>query len=391
MAEQLSKVQPGDLITAQFINGVIDEINFLADRVAALEGSGPGIGPIITGLSPQGDIHMGDELRILGRNFGVTSLAVVTIDGNRIDQIKAGSGDQLLIIDVTGILNLPSDNMVTLVVSNNKGTDSRQFRLLPGQATVLTGQLTVDLPAPPPEALTAGDHIFQFPLHAQTSMAAGYTIEPKVTPVGSATGWKVDVVDGGGNPSPKDIQIPQSPPGAATDLNFRVKLTIPAGVAAGSDFQLALKLTSNTTPPLSGSRFVNLKTGNVVPPPQTKIKVTLGNVFPPGAKVNGEPLIPPTNTDIPIHFPVEAQDAGVYNILAPTLVDPTGRYTVKLKNSPASFQTFTQNDNTTGKVIVTLAATAGGAADATLIVKVAKASDATIVGEISQPIHIKLS
>jgi hypothetical protein len=88
---QLESVQPGDLITADFMNGLIDELTKLKGRVAILEGQTgpepPTDGPVLTRREPVGDVRVGRLLALIGNNFAPVEkasvhLGNVTIESN---------------------------------------------------------------------------------------------------------------------------------------------------------------------------------------------------------------------------------------------------------------------------------------------------------------------
>jgi len=59
------KVLPGDLITADFMNQMIDALQAFDDRLTKLEAGGGGA-VTITAIVPSGNLRMGDELRVFG-------------------------------------------------------------------------------------------------------------------------------------------------------------------------------------------------------------------------------------------------------------------------------------------------------------------------------------
>ena len=92
MAQELENIQPGDLITSNLMNRIVDKLNSLETRVGLLEAVGPeGEAVVITGLLPSGPVGLGSELRVTGRNFGLPSANVVTIDNIQVTQFKSGS------------------------------------------------------------------------------------------------------------------------------------------------------------------------------------------------------------------------------------------------------------------------------------------------------------
>jgi hypothetical protein len=392
MSQELKKVTPGDVIIASQWNLMIDIVQSLDVRVLKLESAVPSDGAlIITELTPPGDVLMGSILQIKGKNFGLTTLVTVLIEGNP-QAIQPGSGDELLIIEVGAIGNLPADGIVNLVVSKPGSFATRKIKVVSPPTTVLTGQLTLGAPTPPLTApASPGNPIFEFPFSALTTMAAEYTITPTVTlPAGNAAGWSADIVNDAGASISRKIPVPQSPPGSPFTTKIRVQVTIPANVQANTDFQVSLEIRSGTNPPLIGSRFGQFQIGAVAPPPSTKIKLALGDVFPLAANSPNGLQVKPDNTKrVTAHFIVTLEDVGDYTILAPSVLgDPNNRFTATLKTEP-NFTTNVPNQTLPGDAVVDVRGSSGLNADAILVMKVAKKNDPNVSGEIQHPIQIR--
>jgi hypothetical protein len=391
MSEELKKVLAGDIIKASQWNLVIDALLSQDGRIKVLESAvSTGGGPVILALDPPGDVTIGAELKIIGMNFGLAGLVAVTIQGVS-QQIKDGSKDDLVLVDVKGIINLPADRICDLIVSNQKGaTPIRKIKLVDPPPSTLLAQLAVQPITPPPAAPTSpGQSIFLFPVQAMTNMAATYTLTPSVT-TASPAGWKAEIVDVGGNPSATEIQIPQTPVGQSVNVDVRVKVTIPGSVPNQTDFQVGMEIKSKTAPPQTGSRFGGFKTNVVAPLPSTDIQVSLGSVvIPPAANDASGLLIKPDNTKkVTAHFTVTTKDFGAYEVLPLSVTgDPGNRFTVTLKLSDPKFTT--DINNPTEDVIIDVKGSLGVNADATLVVRVAKQSDHTVFGEIQHPLHIR--
>ena len=70
VGQRKSEVRPGDLITAEFMNRVLAQIEDLSSRVAFLEGTlGKQDSVVITALVPQdGNVKVGEQIRVIGKN-----------------------------------------------------------------------------------------------------------------------------------------------------------------------------------------------------------------------------------------------------------------------------------------------------------------------------------
>jgi hypothetical protein len=146
------KVKPGDLITADFVNGLIDMMNELEHRVEVLESNTDAIQSIrITGFDPPpppdgAGQNLGQILRIYGENFAwpsrnntvtiqnfmVTSGGVATVN-----EFRPGSSPQQLEFPIpTGIAGIQEGGTeVTITVETGAGSAQRNYRLLPALPT----------------------------------------------------------------------------------------------------------------------------------------------------------------------------------------------------------------------------------------------------------------
>ncbi|MDJ0642089.1 MAG: IPT/TIG domain-containing protein [Erythrobacter sp.] len=115
-------VAPGDLITAELFNQILSDINSLKLRVAALEGSTGA--PVITGISPQGDIAINTLVTLTGINFNREFRNnTVRIGDVVIRNFRRGDEFSLAFNVPNEFASLPADLMVTLetdgLVSNS--------------------------------------------------------------------------------------------------------------------------------------------------------------------------------------------------------------------------------------------------------------------------------
>jgi hypothetical protein len=125
----LAHVNPGDRITAAFMNALVDEINSLQEQVDALGTVDTGSGPVITALQPAGEVAVGGELDVIGRNFGVPATQnVVTLDGTPVTGFLPGCTATLLRLAVPGIAGLPKD--AELAVQTTAGTARRSIHVV---------------------------------------------------------------------------------------------------------------------------------------------------------------------------------------------------------------------------------------------------------------------
>ncbi|MGV9386418.1 IPT/TIG domain-containing protein [Nonomuraea sp. NPDC003707] len=134
MPINIPRVQPGDLIRADFVNRLIAGLEELDARLTAVElggGGGGGNAPVITGRFPIGDITRGSELRLLGRNFLIPANDnKVEIDGVSVGDLQFGSNENMLIFVVPpNLTSVPKDAVVT--VTNRNGSARTTVRIIP--------------------------------------------------------------------------------------------------------------------------------------------------------------------------------------------------------------------------------------------------------------------
>ena len=389
MSQQITRVRPGDLITADLMNNVLDQLGLLQGRVSALEG---GDAVVITGLLPSGPVNLGSELRIIGRNFGLPGSNVVTIDNTQVTEFKAGSSDTQLIFDIPLLQGIPAQGkLVTLTVSNNIGFASTSMTVVPAQATVPAGTLFVNLSQSPSGALTAGQSFtFGFTVKAITNMDENYTLTPTVQ-----AGWPVKIVDQNNvDVVPAELRLAKGDPPDGTTATVFVRVTIPAGTPQGTATQLKLAVASKRNPSdlAAVSSGDTLTVGSAAPPPQ-EISVTFSNVLTPsgaqqGTESGGVVTLPTVNAQYRVDFIALIKDPGTYNI---ALTNPGANWVVRISGSPtgtplaSSITTSASNTNNSIKVLVTPQA---GAAQTSLVVRVTKSDDATVFGQGTVQIRI---
>jgi hypothetical protein len=116
--DSLLYVKPGDLITADFANGLLNTLSALDDRVTKLETattpSAPGA-PVLQRRNPTGTVHVGELLTLFGRNFAPIDKARVKLGTIPISTFTADSGDTSLTFTVpSGFTGLPLTTSVTV-------------------------------------------------------------------------------------------------------------------------------------------------------------------------------------------------------------------------------------------------------------------------------------
>ena len=265
------RVEPGDLITARFVNHILDQLERMQAEIDEIKGSDKNV-PVITGRSPLGDITVPSALTLLGRNFLIpVNQNTVTIDGIvAISGFLVGSNDTQLIFDIPPTIGgLPKD--VEIKVTNRYGSASTTVHLVPDQT--VTGQMVIKDNTPDlGEAIQTGHtYLFTFQLDSQTNIAETYEITPRFTNAQGATvsTWQSETALVGGS-------LVTVRPGFPTTVG--VQITVPAS-ATSVDFALGVAAQHSTDAQLHRSSAVRtLAVGQAQKPSDPRTTLTLANV-----------------------------------------------------------------------------------------------------------------
>jgi hypothetical protein len=357
ISKRKTEVRPGDLITADLMNQILNDLADLQVRVAQLEGSAAASGVLKIAKILPAVLRMGDELKVFGSGLAPAQLKSLSIEGNSVplSALKTGSNAALLIFDVPPILGIPdAGKNVVLAVENTAGaSDFGTFYVLPGIATNLEASFNVQRTTVAPGGNTTANtnYDYTFSIEAFTSRDETYTLEPKLA--GAANDWSVAVKSGS-----NELFIPKSQP---TPSTTPVVLAVRTG-ASGSG-QLSLGLRAKNFAGVTGSSMVETVAIGVAPPlPNLDVEflspTVQGNVqkFSAGtlyvridANVNNQrAIISPLN--------VRLKQPGIYDIGTPVVSD--AKWTVTVNNSPRQFNT-TGQPNSIQPLILDIRAAAG--------------------------------
>ena len=251
MAEELNRVEPGDLITAEMFNALVDcvedlrsDVDSLADQTSALR---------ITSIVPTSAV-VGDPVTVHGFNF-VTPVALnqLTVGGAAITSFLFGSGPDQLIFATPALANLP--RTVDVVVTNANGQDSIQLEVA-AAAPVPDGELVF---------VEDFDHLLgvdvdpgvvldlTWQVEAVTTIPETFDVSVQFTnPSGTAVAqWQAnaDVRDGNGTAVTSIVLSPQVPGDPATGpVPIRARLVVPGSMGPGDRIDVALDLASRNAP-----------------------------------------------------------------------------------------------------------------------------------------------
>jgi hypothetical protein len=327
MTIQLDHVQAGDLIRADFVNSLVDELAALEARVTTLEQASPPIpntpGAVVIGSVNNPSPHIGDEIRVTGSNFGFsTGATTVTIGGApptgvEITAFKFGSSDSLLIFDVLDLPTPPPAGGVPkeLRIANATSSDHRNLTIFPRPVNF---QGFVDIsfvdvvPANTPAGQTA---LARFHVTSHANLNANLALTATVS-----TGWpSVQVMSATSPPTP--MGAVGVAPGETVDV--LVSVPVPGGTPSTTPFTVTL---AGNGMGLSPSESRDFAVGAAITPPAPYIDLDVsGGSITTGA---GPTPIPADATSLSV--PRNANvDLGIHANLR-----QTGNYDVDVKITP---------------------------------------------------------
>ncbi len=332
MSITIQPPQPGDLITASFMKQLIDQLSALDQRLSALEGVVPGAGGTLAILLIEpNDVAVGDEIRIHGVNFGVPSENSVTFDSAfPTNTFKAGSNDNLLILDVPLIPLSGDSKVVTVAASSVRGQDSRQITIRSPVATIPSGTIGVGLQSAPSGAINAGNsYVFAFSLDVSSTLDETFTLTPAVpqAPTGEKP-WQVAMVTdatgttplpvlaGAPTPPPWWIKIPKPALGqTSTVVTAFVQVTIPGQTSVANPFVKLNVASVNNPNGFSGgaSPTITFTLGSAVPANQT---IKFGALTSTGGSITGNSasFSVPTPNKARINYSIPGLAVGTYQL-----------------------------------------------------------------------------
>jgi hypothetical protein len=276
MAQLLKKAQPGDIITAEDWNLVVDAINAL---LQSGQTSGIKVAALLPGGTVIDPIRVGTIQQITGQNFGYSiGQSKVTFEsGNTIATVLrgdmlAGSFDERLLFIMPPVSGLtPAGMNMTMRVSNGVAEDTRSVFVMP-VVIDLTGDMFVTFradttPNPKPNPLESGigkSAEFRYRLQTGINIPAPFGLSAEILnatvtiPAGLADSIQFldeadQVISGkqvqmGKNEARNvTVRIPEIP-SVFTGQTFTLKVTAASGTVIGTD-QRSVTVGTPVTPP----------------------------------------------------------------------------------------------------------------------------------------------
>src|SRR6266545_5780580 len=278
------KVNPGDLIRADMITEVLGLLLSLDQRVHVLElTSGAGSGLFITSIIPAGPVRVGEEMQILGQNFGFSIGAHrVFIDGIQVFGFKPGSTDQKLVFNIPDIPNVPvSGKAVILSVSNQTATEIRTINVLPMQIA-LGGNVDVSFDSVQPTTIVPGGPAsFRYKVRSRVNQQAQFTLSGTVSGVPNPSDWQTQIHilrDDGSENTAKTMTLQP-----LEEQFFKVQIAIVPATPATFTLTANAAATGVVSTPASGSYTVNV----VVPTPDPTTSLNFQSAIPASAFAAG--------------------------------------------------------------------------------------------------------
>jgi hypothetical protein len=244
IARRRREVRPGELITADFMNLILAQLESLETRVTALEaGAGGGattsLPPVITEVRPS-EVQIRHQVEVLGRNFPSSPAeGSADVGGAPVNRFISASPSRLVFEIPPTITPLPKD--VNVTVRNGLLSASSRIRVIP-ERVIPEGAMMISDKTPELDTIVEGGLVtFVFELDSQTTIPEDYRLEVRYT---DATG-RASVADWSrstnlslltGRPVPSPIRIePRNP------VRVNVNITVPTGA---NSVNLALRAVS---------------------------------------------------------------------------------------------------------------------------------------------------
>ncbi|HET6972570.1 MAG TPA: hypothetical protein VFH96_01025 [Pyrinomonadaceae bacterium] len=363
MAQLLNHAQPGDVITADDWNLVVDAINEL---LQAGQTSGIKIDNVVPAGSALDPFKIGSLVQVVGQNFGFSigqSKVIFEAGGTSVTVLRAqmlgGSFDERLMFMMPPIPGItPAGLAMTMKVDNGVASDNRSVFVMPVVISLI-GDIFVGFradvnPNPSPNPVVSTQQAdFAFRLQSGTNIPASYDLSADI--INSSVAVPASLVssiqfrENNATITSKKIDMGKS---EIRDITVRIP-QIPVTFIAGTSFTLKLTATSGS---VTGTDQRSITVGTALPVPDPKIEVIqlqpqifnvqTGNneVDPANGRLEGSTIKLKTGRQMVIGFNVKLTQNGVYQVTiqprqgttltgwGPALVDTQTTITVPTNN-----------------------------------------------------------
>lgn len=323
MASPLDRVRPGDLITAQSINSILDKLQELDTRVGKLEGPGTPTGKqvLITGILPPGPQRVGEVLEIVGQNFDFSVKPPrVFLDSTPAEKfIKEKCSDTQLLVEIPFVPGVTeAGTPVTLTVANQTTIATGSLTLKPQQQPQQANVYLTYLGESPQTPAPGQPFSVNYQVQSQALLTAVVTLSGSVTPID----WQnqVQVLDGNGNPIP-DGSIKLNP---GQSQNFSIRIAqIPSYTAENTSFGLT---TNATSPGMAGAHDTQ---SYIV---TSEVKLQSISADPGQAMIGNDTINLARGTSVKVRLEATYKVVGTYD-LSLALQPPTTNWSAELAPS----------------------------------------------------------
>lgn len=327
LSKRKGEVRPGDLITADLMNQILAELADLAKKVAFLESSvGKEGDVVISGFDPEdGNVKVGDPLKVLGKNFQYTEgLARVYVDRYPIGGFFPESTDEVLSFKIPlEIIDVPAEGRPSvLTVQNNSSRAQAIIFLRP--AMTLAGFFELnEVDTRPSAATPTGSQplTMEYEVVSHVNLDTTVKLKANVTGPTNAADWQKNVTilnaDETVNAESK-LAIAQS-----ERKRFLVRINpIPQGTASGIAFSLEARVIAGN---VFAKRAVGFTVGTAYGVPDNTITLNFasGEIRPTGARgsVDATGIQVAAGAGVKVVFSGTFEQAGKYDL---TITVPTG-------------------------------------------------------------------
>jgi len=333
MAQLLIHAQPGDVITAEDWNLVVDAINELLQSGQTAGIKVNAVVPAATALDP---FKIGSLVQVVGQNFGFSiGQSKVIFEGgpSPVTVLRAamlsGSFDERLMFMMPPIPGItPSGLTMTMRVDNGVASDTRTVFVMPVVISLI-GDIFVGWradvnPNPNPNPVVSTQPaVFAFRLQSGTNIPGTYDLSADIinssVPVPTGLVGSIEFRENNNVITSKKIEMGKS---ETRDITVRIP-QVPVSFVTGTNFTLKVTATSGN---VTGTDQRTFTVGQAVPQLDPKIEViqlqpqvfvvSTGNneTDPANGRLDGSTIKLKPGRQMVIGFNVKLTQNGVYQV-----------------------------------------------------------------------------
>lgn len=407
MAQLINRAQPGDVITAELWNLVVDAVNELLQSGQTTGIKVAATLPVGTAVDP---IRIGTLLQITGQNFGFSigqSKVIFESQTGKItiprESMLNGSSDDRLLLLVPAIPGITNEGItMTLRVDNGVADDSRTVFVMPVVIN-LTGDMFVNWradvsPNPNPNPMQqSAAAAFAYRLQTGINLPATFDLSAEILNASVAVPagliGSIEFRDEGNNLIQNkrvemgksdtrniSVRIPAIPPTFAGQT-FTLKVTASAGSVVGTDSRT---FTVGTPVPPADPNIEALQTGFVV------LDEASGqpDINPANGTLDGSTIKLKVGKRIVVAFNVKLKQQGTYDVtFLPKQGTTLNNWAPQLVNTLTPITVAADNDPTSRLMQIGVTPSAGATASGTVVFRIKRQ---TAVSDFSKEFTVQL-